>query len=218
MRLRRTALPSAFLMLQPNRLKSRPFGRTKTVNSRLDLRRPALYTASYSTRRNNRQARGSPSPGSSDAREAMTSLFAALRKDLPPTLALHALTKAVLFVTAAHMRLKSAFRQESSPLSWSQTIAPGYRSFLRRAWHAGQMLNACYVLAMFMLMIRAQTPASINRSSGGDFALLVRRSRATGAHRRTKRNKQCSRARRQGQETVRACAKQATDRGPDLGF
>jgi hypothetical protein len=123
MRLRWTAVPRAFLMLQPNRLKSRPFGRIKTVNSRLDLRRPALYTASYSTRRNNRQARGSPSPGASDAREAMTSLFAALRKDLPSTLALHALTKAVLFVTAAHMRLKSAFRQESSPLSWAQTIA-----------------------------------------------------------------------------------------------
>jgi len=32
-------------------------------------------------------------------------------------------------VTAAHMRLKSAFRQESSPLSWN-FLAPAYRSWL----------------------------------------------------------------------------------------
>jgi hypothetical protein len=113
MRLRRTAVPSAFLMLQPNRLISRPLGRTKMVNSRPDLRRPALYTASYSARRTNRQARGNPSPAGSDAREAMTSLFAALRKDFPSTLALHATAETVLLMTAAHMRLKGTFRQGS---------------------------------------------------------------------------------------------------------
>jgi hypothetical protein len=49
-RLRRTAFPSAFLMLHPNRLTSRPLGRRKTVSSRLVRRRPSLYTASYSVR------------------------------------------------------------------------------------------------------------------------------------------------------------------------
>jgi hypothetical protein len=107
-------------------------GRRKIVNSRLDLRRPALYTASYSTRRTSRHRRGRPRPCASDACEAVTSLFAALCKDFPSTLALHALTKAVLFMTAAHMRLKSAFRQESSPLSWL-LLEPGYRTAARKA-------------------------------------------------------------------------------------
>ena len=117
MRLRPTAVPSAFLMLQPNRLTLRPLGRRKMLNSRLDLRRPALYTASYSARRTSRQSRGKPSPGASDARKAMTSFFAALCKNFSSTLALHTRAEAVLFMTAAHMRLKCTFRQESSPLS-----------------------------------------------------------------------------------------------------
>jgi hypothetical protein len=47
----------------------------------------------------------------------MASLFAALCKNFPSTLALHSCAEAVLLVTAAHMRLKCTFRQESSPLS-----------------------------------------------------------------------------------------------------
>jgi hypothetical protein len=39
--------------------------------------------------------------------------FAALRKDFPSTLALHAFAEAVFFVTAAHMGLKRTFRQRS---------------------------------------------------------------------------------------------------------
>lgn len=119
MRLRRTAVPSVFLMLQPKRLKPRPFGRIKTVNSRLDRRRPWRYTASYSLRRTIRQARGNPSRGESDARETVAPLFAALRKDLPSTLALHACAEPVLLVAGAYMGLISAFRQRSfSSMSW----------------------------------------------------------------------------------------------------
>jgi hypothetical protein len=111
MRLRRTALPSAFLMLQPNRLSSRPLGRRKIVNSRLERRRPSRYTASYSARRATRHSRGRPPAATSDSREAVASLFAALRKDFPSTLTLHAFAEAVLLVTAAHMGLKRTFRQ-----------------------------------------------------------------------------------------------------------
>jgi hypothetical protein len=41
----------------------------------------------------------------------VASFFAALRKDLPSTLTLHAFAETVLFVTAAHMGLKRTFRQ-----------------------------------------------------------------------------------------------------------
>ena len=69
----------------------------KILNSRLDFRRPALYTASYSARRSNRQSRGRPSPGASDARKSMASLFAASSKNFSSTLALHTRAEAVLF-------------------------------------------------------------------------------------------------------------------------
>jgi hypothetical protein len=111
--LRRTALPSAFFMLQPNRLISRPLGRRNIVNSRLARRRPSRYTTSYSERRTSRQFRGRFSRGISDARETVAPLLAALGQNFPSTLTLHALAEAVLLVTAAHMRLKRAFRQRS---------------------------------------------------------------------------------------------------------
>lgn len=124
MRLRRTALPSAFLMLQPNRLRPRLLGRTKIVNSRPARRRPSRYTASYSARRTRRQSRGNPSPGASDARETVASFLAALRKDLASTRVLHACAEAVFLVTAAHMRLKGAFRQRSiSSAGWPLSAA-----------------------------------------------------------------------------------------------
>ena len=121
-RLRRTALPSAFLMLHPNRLLSRPLGRRNIVNSRLVRRRPSLYTASYSTRRTSRHSRGNPSRAESDTRKAVAPFLAALRKDFPSTLALHACAEAVLLVSAAHMRLKSTFRQLT--LSCNFSISP----------------------------------------------------------------------------------------------
>jgi len=113
MRLRFTALPSAFLMLQPNRLSSRPLARRKTANSRLVRRRPSRYTASYSDRRTRRAARGKSCRGVSDARKTVAPLLAACRKYLPSTLAFHSSAKSMLLMAAPHMRLKSAFRQRS---------------------------------------------------------------------------------------------------------
>jgi hypothetical protein len=113
MRLRFTALPSAFLMLQPNRLSSRPLARRKTANSRLARRRPSRYTASYSDRRTKRAARGKSCRGVSDARKTVAPLLAACREYFPSTLALHSCAEPVLLMTAPHMRLKSAFRQRS---------------------------------------------------------------------------------------------------------
>ena len=130
MRLRRTAVPSAFLMLQPKRLKTRPLGRRKTVNARFDLRRPWRYTDSYSARRTRRQSRGKPSRGLSDARETVTPFLAALRKDFPSTLALHACAIPMLFMTGAHVGLISAFRQRLSPRD-----LPGSCSALQAAIH-----------------------------------------------------------------------------------
>jgi hypothetical protein len=53
----------------------------------------------------------------------MASLFAASRKNSLATLALHACAETVLFVTAAHVRLKSTFRQIKlpSPLQRTET-------------------------------------------------------------------------------------------------
>ena len=113
MRLRFTALPSAFLMLHPNRLSSRPLARRKTANSRLVRRRPSRYTASYSDRRTRRAVRGKSCRGVSDARKTVAPLLAACRKYLPSTLALHSCAKSMLLMAAPHMRLKSAFRQRS---------------------------------------------------------------------------------------------------------
>ena len=75
-------------------------GPNESVISRLDRRRPSRYTASYSARCTKRQVRGNASFGRSDAREAVASLFAALRKDFSSTLALHACAEPVLLVTA----------------------------------------------------------------------------------------------------------------------
>ncbi len=113
MRLRFTALPSAFLMLHPNRLSSRPLARRKTANSRLVRRRPSRYTASYSDRRTRRAVRGKSCRGVSDARKTVAPLLAACRKYLPSTLALHSSAKSMLLMAAPHVRLKSAFRQRS---------------------------------------------------------------------------------------------------------
>jgi len=118
-RLRRTAFPSAFLMLHPNRLMSSPLGRTNMVNSRLLRRRPSRYTASYSARRTRRVSRGRSSRGGSDAREGVAPFFAACGKDFSSTLGFHAFAESMLLVAAPHMRLISAFRQRKSPLIFS---------------------------------------------------------------------------------------------------
>jgi hypothetical protein len=118
-RLRRTAFPSVFLMLQPNRLTSSPLGRINRVNSRLLRRRPSRYTASYSARRTSRVSRGRSSRGGSDAREGVAPFFAACGKDFSSTLSFHAFAESMFFVAAPHVRLISAFRQRKSPLNSS---------------------------------------------------------------------------------------------------
>jgi len=110
-RFRRTAFPNPFLMLHPNRLMCKPFARRKTVNSRLVRRRPSLYTASYSARCTSRQARGNLNRAASDSREAVTPFPAATCKDFSAPWALHACAKAVLLMTASHMRLIRPLRQ-----------------------------------------------------------------------------------------------------------
>jgi hypothetical protein len=131
MRLRRTALPRAFLMLQPKRLTPRLLGRRKTVNSRLVRRRPSRYTASYSARRTSRQARGKSSRGSSDARETVASLLAALREYFASTLALHACAEAVFLVTGAHVGLICPFRHRSLSSAWLALLGGGLRARIR---------------------------------------------------------------------------------------
>jgi hypothetical protein len=127
MRLRRTAPPSAFLTLQPNRLMSSPLARRNTVNSRPERRRPSRYTASNSVRRRSRQARGNPNDGELDARETVAPLFAALRKNFAATLALHACAEPVLLMPGAYMGLKGSFRQRffSSTRLFPVSLAPG---------------------------------------------------------------------------------------------
>jgi hypothetical protein len=130
MRLRLTALPSAFLMLQPNRLTPRPLGRIKIVNSRLVRRRPSRYTASYSARRTRRQARGKSS-GASDARETVAPLLAALCEYFASTLCLHARAKPVFLVAGAHVRLKCPFWHRSLSSAWLALLSGGLRARIR---------------------------------------------------------------------------------------
>ena len=57
-RLRTTAVPSAFLMLIPKRPHSSPFLRAKITKFPPERRRPSRYTASNSARRTSRASRG----------------------------------------------------------------------------------------------------------------------------------------------------------------
>lgn len=123
MRLRRTAVPNAFLMLQPNRLTSRPLGRRKTANSRTIRRRPCRYTASYSARLTRRHDLGKVKGGVLDARETVASFPASFSENFSSTSALHARAEAVFLVTTAHVRLKRTFRQRSI----SSEIVSGFR-------------------------------------------------------------------------------------------
>ena len=127
-RLRRTAPPSALLMLQPKRLTPRPLPRKKTVNSRLARRRPSRYTASYSARRTKRHSRGHSNGDTSDAREALAPLFSALCKDFSSAWTLHARAESVLLVAGAHMRLIRAFRHRIFSSGSFLGVSPGLRS------------------------------------------------------------------------------------------
>ena len=115
MRLRNTAPPNVFLMLNPKRLAGRPFARQNTVKCKFDRRFPARYTASNSPRRTSRASRGKLSRPASLGREAMAALLASRRKNLAAAHRLHARTEAVRFGPAALPRLIGALWQSNPP-------------------------------------------------------------------------------------------------------
>lgn len=116
MRLRTTAPPSAFLMLNPNRLTASLLARRKTVKWELDRRFPARYTASNSPRRTNRASRGNSRRPALLGREAMASLFAARCQNFAAAGRLHARAESVGLRAAASPRLICALWQSNPPL------------------------------------------------------------------------------------------------------
>ena len=115
MRLRNTAPPNVFLMLNPKRLAGRPFARQNTVKCEFDRRFPARYTASNSPRRTSLTSRGKLSWPASFGREAMAALLAARRKNLAAADGLHARAEAVRLGPAAFPRLIGALWQSNPP-------------------------------------------------------------------------------------------------------
>ena len=109
MRLRTTAPPNVFLMLNPNRLIGCPLARTNTVKWELERRLPARYTLSNSLFRTNRNSRGNVWPAAGPRlllwREAMTALLAACRQHFAATFGLHAHAESVGLSAAAFPRL-----------------------------------------------------------------------------------------------------------------
>src|SRR5215472_2586341 len=120
MRLRTTAPPKAFLMLNPKRLNGCPLARTKTVKWKLERRLPARYTSSNSLFRTSRTWRGNvwPAAGPSPllGREPMTALLAACRQHLAAALSLHAHAKSVGLGAAAFPRLICTLWQSIPPM------------------------------------------------------------------------------------------------------
>jgi hypothetical protein len=118
MRLRTTAPPNAFLMLNPNRLSGSWFTRKKTVKWELDRRFPVRYTASNSPLRTSRAARGKSRRPSLLGREPMTSLLAARRQHLAAALRLHAHAEAVRLRATPLPRLISPLWQSTPPFPY----------------------------------------------------------------------------------------------------
>src|SRR5438477_5160980 len=116
MRLRTTAPPNAFLMLNPKRLSGSWFTRKKTVKWELDRRFPVRYTASNSPLRTSRAARGKSRRPSLLGREPMASLLAARRQHLAAALRLHAYAKAVRLRAPPLPRLISPLWHSTPPL------------------------------------------------------------------------------------------------------
>ena len=120
-RLRKTAPPSVFLMLNPKRLAGRWLARQNTVKFELDRRFPPRYTASNSPRRTSRASRGKPSPAALFRREAMASLLAARRQDFAAANRFHAGAEPMGLGPAASPRLIGTLWQ-SNPLSYAQPM------------------------------------------------------------------------------------------------
>src|SRR5262249_55168344 len=119
MRLRTTAPPNAFLMLNPKRQFGWPLARTKTVKWELERRLPARYTSSNSLFRTSRASRGNvrPAVGPSPllGREPMAALLAARRQHLAAAFGLHAHAKPVCLGAAPSPRLKCTLWQSNPP-------------------------------------------------------------------------------------------------------
>src|SRR6266404_4776463 len=115
MRLRTTAPPSAFLMLNPNRLCGSSFARKKTVKWELERRFPARYTTSNSPRRTSRASRGKPKRPGLFGSEPMAALLAPRRKHPAASGGLHARTETVRLGAPALARLRGALWQGNPP-------------------------------------------------------------------------------------------------------
>jgi hypothetical protein len=116
MRLRTTAPPSAFLMLNPNRVSGSWFARKKTVKWEFERRLPVRYTASNSPRRTNRAVRGNSRPSGLLRGEPMASLLAASRQNLAASYGLHAYAKSVCLGAPPFPRLICSLWQSNPPL------------------------------------------------------------------------------------------------------
>ena len=127
MRLRTTAPPKAFLMLNPKRLIGCPLARTNTVKWELERRLPARYTSSNSLFRTSLASRGNfwPAAGPSPLlwREAMTALLAARRQHFAATLGLHAHAKPVCLGAAAFPRLICTLWQSIPPCFFVESLS-----------------------------------------------------------------------------------------------
>jgi hypothetical protein len=116
MRLRTTAPPSAFFMLNPNRLCGSWFARRKIVKWEFERRFPARYTASNSPRRTSRASRGNLNSPALFGSEPMAALLAPRRKHPAASGCLHARTESVRLCAPALARLISALWQSYPPL------------------------------------------------------------------------------------------------------
>jgi hypothetical protein len=137
MRLRTTAPPKAFLMLNPKRLIGCPLARTNTVKWELERRLPARYTRSNSLFRTSLASRENfwPAAGPSPllGREPMTALLAARRKHFAATLGLHTHAKPVCLGAAAFPRLICTLWQSIPPCFFVESSSARENLMLQRS-------------------------------------------------------------------------------------
>jgi hypothetical protein len=123
MRLRNTAPPNVFLMLNPKRLAGRLFARQNTVKCEFDRRFPVRYTASNSPRRTSLASRGKLSGPASLGREAMTALLAPRGQNFAASNGFHARAESVRLGTPAFPRLICALWQSNPPCVYTTEAA-----------------------------------------------------------------------------------------------
>src|ERR1700693_1150444 len=133
MRLRTTAPPSAFWMLNPKRLSGSWFARKKTVKWEFERRLPVRYTASNSPRRTIRASRGNSRPSGLLGREPMASLLAARRQHLAASDGLHAYAKSVRLRSPPFIRLICSLWQSNPPLFPYDVTCDASYSYVRLA-------------------------------------------------------------------------------------